>query len=384
LKIFNIKYIWTNQELLLDSKKLEDYLRLQAERGNCSFIPKDARNISVIRVKKVSGGMTNNINSFLLSFVKNELELHLELILKTYNEFGGVWTKVHNPCEETRRYVREFDVLERLAVVGFPVPQVYLCETDSAPLGFPFIIMQKEDVKVGSLVDLDSFADTLSQLHNLKAKELGIKSLKFPKDSLTFALDRTICLKEYLIETRHYRELRKLFNLAIEWLESNTSGNNCPEYSLIHGEYHPRHVLITSGNELKVIDWESVQIGDPAFDVGYAYHMIKLMSNCENSKVCEETAERFVSNYLKNYRGDIRKRLEFYKVVALLGVAIIVSSWVSNPVETYQRFGNKAFVRSLVFPMLHSNFLFKKWLSDDFLVNYLDYAQEYLHSVLIR
>ena len=118
---------------------------------------------------------------------------------------------------------------------------------------------------------------TLANLHNLNVKDLGIQSLRFPKDDFEFARNRLVCLKQYLNETRHYRDLKKDFNYALNWLESNVEVTNCPKYCLIHGEYHPGHTLITSDNRLKVIDWENVQIGDPAFDVGYAYHMIKLM-----------------------------------------------------------------------------------------------------------
>lgn len=133
-----------------------------------------------------------------------------------------------------------------------------------------------------------------------------------------------------------------------------------------------------------MIDWESVQIGDPAFDVGYSYHIIKLMYNDKNSNLGEGVAERFVSEYSKNFKGDINSRLEFYKVVGLLGMAVVISSWISNPLEAYRGFGYKSLARALAFPFLRSQFFVKRWLNSDFLVSYLQYSQEYIKTALRR
>ena len=368
---------------MLDSKKLEDYLLLASQYGNFSLIPKDASNVRVTNIQKMSGGMTNNTCSFLLTFTQKGFEQRFDLIMKAYSEKVGLWSKIHHADEDIRPYVREFEVLRSLERVGFPVPQAYLCECDSLFFGYPFLIMHKEKVIQQSDFPLDSFAVTLANLHNLKVKELEIKSLCFPSDESAFAKERQICLKQYLNETRHYRDLKKDFNYAINWLESNASDNNCPQYCLIHGEYHPGHCLLTNDNILKVIDWESVQIGDPAFDVGYSYHIIELMYNDNNSN-SGEVAQRFVSEYSKNFKGDINSRLEFYKVVGLLGMAVVISSWISNPLEAYRSFGYKSLARALAFPFLRSQFFVKRWLNSDFLVSYLQYSQDYIKTALRR
>jgi aminoglycoside phosphotransferase (APT) family kinase protein len=370
-------------ENLLQSKRLENYLRLTSLYSDFSLVPKSATKVNVSKITKLSGGLTNNTYSFLLTFVNGKSEQSFDLILKSYTENVGLWFKTSRPGEDARPYVREFQVLKGLARVGFPVPIVYLCECDSFFLGHPFVIMRQEKVIQERVSKLDCFAATLARLHNLKVKELGIKSLGYPRDNIAFARERQICLKQYLIENRHYRELKKDFNYAINWLESNTAENKCPQYCLLHGEYHPGHALTTNANTLKVIDWESVQIGDPAFDVGYAYHMIKLMyDNDKNSRYGNGLAERFVSEYSRNFKGDIAKRLEFYKVVGLLGVAIVVSSWISSPIDAYKSFGKKALARSLLYPIPHAYHLFKRWLDNDFLVDFLKYSVQYIDSTL--
>jgi len=369
---------------MLESKRLEDYLRLTSHYGDFSLLPKSSSNVRVSNIKKLSGGVTNNTYSFLLTFTDEGSEQSFDLILKGYTENVGLWFTIYRPDEDVRQYVREFQALKTLARIGFPVPQVYLCECDSFFLGYPFIIMRKEKVIQESVNKLDCFASTLAHLHNLKVEELEIKSLRFPRDGYAFAKMRQMCLKQFLNETRHYRGVKKDFNYAIHWLESNVVDNNCPKYCLIHSEYHPGHTLMTNDNKLKVIDWEMVEIGDPAFDVGYAYHMIKLMNNEKNPNSGERDAEHFVSEYEKISRSDVHRRLEFYKVVGLLGVAIVVSSWISKPLDAYRCFGRKAFERALAYPFLQSHSLAKKWLNEDFLVSYLQYCQDFIETTLKR
>jgi len=280
--------------------------------------------------------------------------------------------------------VREFQVLKSLDKVGFPVPHVYACESDSFFLGYPFVIMSKEKPINQSVDSLDCSAVTLARLHNLNASSLEIKSLVFPEDDSIFANEWLTRLTLFLKQTKHYRSLRKNFEYTIRWLQLNVSGSYCPQYCLIHGEYHPGHTLITQDNVLKVIDWEGVDIGDPAFDVGYAYHVIKLMYDEKNPGSGDKAAEQFISEYTKNFRGDIWPRLEFYKVIGILGITLEVSSWIRNPLEAYKRFGHKALARAIAFPFLPLHIVNRNWMNADFLVSYLEYFQEFVETNLRR
>jgi hypothetical protein len=366
---------------MLNSKRLEDYLRLTSHHSDYGLVPKSASRIRVSNIKKLSEGMTNNTYSFLLTFTDQGSEQSFDLILKGYTENVSLWFKIYNPYENFRPYAREFQVLRSLARVGFPVPPAYLCECDSFYLGYPFLVMRKEKVR-SERANLNHFAGTLARLHNLEVNQLGITAVKSPEDSSVFARERLMCLNQLLNETRHYKDIKKDFNYALNWLESNVADKTCPKYCLVHGEYHPGHTLLTNDNRLEVIDWESAQIGDPAFDVGYAYHLVRLMYGGKDSNSREKVADEFVSEYSKNFHGDLHGRLEFYKIVGILGVAIVVSSWISNPVKAYRCFGQKAFARALAFPFLRSQLLVKKWLNEDFLISYLQYCQDFIETNL--
>jgi aminoglycoside phosphotransferase (APT) family kinase protein len=367
---------------MLDARRIEEFIRLKSIYGNSNLIPKDASNTKVLNLKNISGGLTNELYSFSLTFSRQGLQQHLDLILKTYPETVALWFKTYRPNEEVRKYIREFQVMSSLYSVGFPVPHVYLCECDPFFIGYPFTIMDKENVVQESTNNLHLFAETLARLHNLKAEELGIKSFAFPHDDSAFAREWPIRFKHAITETKHYRSLKKTFEYAISWLESNADQNKCPVYCLIHGEYHPGHTIITNDNTMKVIDWEGAAIGDPACDVGYAYHMVKLMCNAKNPNSGERAADQFIPEYQKNFQGNIQSRLKFYQVVGIVGVTIAVSSVISNPLEANRRFGRKAFARALAFPYLRSNAVGKKWLNADFVVSYLQYCHDFLKTTL--
>jgi aminoglycoside phosphotransferase (APT) family kinase protein len=318
--------------------RLEDYLRATSRNGNSNLIPKGAHSIRVSNVLKIGGGFWSDVFSISLTYVDGGTPQKRNLVLKTYLENIDPVLKAYIRDEDLRKCVREYQVLRSLGHVGFPVPEAYLCECDSRFLGYPFVIMQKEEVVQKSINEIvDCFALTLANIHNLKVAELGIAVLKPPEDEYAFARRWPIHFKHYLnLETKHDKRLRKGFDLAIRWLNSNVSNNNCPQYCLAHGDYHPGNVCVTKDSRMIVLDWDSVEIGDPAYDVGYAYHFIKFFSDPKNPNSAEGTAERFVSEYKRNFHGDISHRLEFYKVVGILGTSIYYSSGLSNPKYAYK------------------------------------------------
>jgi len=254
--------------------------------------------------------------------------------------------------------------------------------------------MQKEEVVQKSINEIvDCFASTLAYLHNLKVAELGIAVVRPPKDEYAFARRWPIHFKHYLnLETKHDKRLKKDFNLAIRWLNSNVSNNYCPQYCLLHGDYHPSNVCVTKDSRLIVLDWDSIEIGDPAYDVGYAYHFVKFFSDPQNSNSAEETAERFVSEYKRNFHGDISTRLEFYKMVGLLGTSIYYSSGLSNPLYAYKYHRRKVLTTFpfLSGPLILLGFPFLRWslvarqLAAEGDLLWLKYFESFLEETLKR
>jgi aminoglycoside phosphotransferase (APT) family kinase protein len=146
---------------------------------------------------------------------------------------------------------------------------------------------------------------------------------------------------------KHSKGLMKDFEFAIHWLESNVLNNGCPKYRLLHGDYRARlNTIFTKDGRMLVTDWEDAQIGDPLYDVGIAY----VRAQVDFGK---ETAERFVQKYITYFDEDISEKLDFYKLVAHMRLAITHSSVLSAPLRTYKIRGTKAL---FLFPFLQLPF----------------------------
>jgi aminoglycoside phosphotransferase (APT) family kinase protein len=216
--------------------------------------------------------------------------------------------------------------------------------------------MQKEESIQNSAFDVDWFAKNLVRLHSIDVATLGINVLKPPGDNFAFARRSLLYFKILLnLSPRHSEDLRKDFKFALGWLESNVSSTRCPKYCLLHGDYRAHiNAFLTKGSRMVVLDWESAEIGDPAYDVGYAYARMR-------ANLGEKTADRFVQEYVRNFDGDIAKRLLFYELAANLRLAILHSAVLSNPRTAYEIRGIKAF---LLFPFLRLPFIAKKTRTD--------------------
>ncbi len=310
----------------LSSKKLELYIRSINHKHDFQLSLGDTNSIRVSNITRLGGGLTNNIYSFLVTYIEEKERKQLQLAIKTYDEnvYPVFESYIHD--QELRLSVREWEALRNLERIGFVAPKVFLCENDSRFLGYPFIIVAKfERSKKTNSFHLDHFASNLARLHNLDLERLDFKSLKPPKDGYSFARRWPLHFKHALnIETKHSKSLKRDFKIAIRWLETNISDNYCPNYSLIHGDAHPANAFFTNDSKFTFIDWTSVDFGDPAFDVGNAYNLIKFYANQKDPEFAEKDAERFLSEYLKKSKGDIRLRLKFYQVVGMLGYSILI------------------------------------------------------------
>ncbi len=366
LVINNLRYNASiRSSAALNSRKLETYLRVVLSNNNPQLPIRDASSIRVSNIIRLGGGLINDTYSFSLTYVEKNEKKNLNLVIKIYSENVDPIFKSYIHDRDLRMNVREWEALKSLDRVGFAVPKPYICECDSRFLGYPFLIMSKVEKALTNNDDrIFRFASSLAHLHNLEINGLELVKLKPPRDGYAFARRWPIHFKHALnIETKHSVRLKEDFDLAIGWLESNVSNNCCPKYCLIHGDAHPANALLTKDSQITFIDWEAADIGDPAFDVGNAYHMIKFFSNPKDPDSAELMAERFLSEYSRNYKGDIRSRLKFYQVVGILGYAIPFSSSLSSPIKAY-KFNRLRVLPSIPFlklPLIMFAFPFLHW-----------------------
>jgi aminoglycoside phosphotransferase (APT) family kinase protein len=334
------------------SKKLAEYFSVILLSGNLVFLHNGATFDSISDVRRLSTrAIGNSVYSFLLTYIDKGCKQRINLVLKTYGKGLDPVLRTYAKCENLERSAKEFQVLRGLERAGFPVPSAYLWERDSNVLGYPFIIVLKEELTRNSTNNISCFAKNLASLHSLDVTTLGIDALKAPEDTYAFARRCLLYIKIYLnLYPRHTKELKKDFEFAIRWLESNVSNARCPKYSLLHGDYRAGiNAIMTKDSRMVVMDWEDAEIGDPAYDVGISYARARVDFG-------EKTAERFVQEYVRHFDGALAERLLFYKLVAHLRLAISHSSILSSPQRTYEIRGAKAF---LLFPFHSLPFIAK-------------------------
>lgn len=233
---------------------------------------------------------------------------------------------------EKETCTREYNTLRILKSHGVPVPNVFVLETDNKTIGHPFIIMERiQGTSVSQLLGaeknvstiVEATAKTLVSIHRLDPSLFSqIKS----KDKREFAdqelsnIHRLINI-EYVanlspfLRLNYLRVIRKLMDEAPRDFRQ----------ALIHGDFGPDHVLMTNSGPV-VIDWETAALGDPAYDVGWAYHVILLEGQAmiDHRFVKIEKQQTFRidlrEHFLECYENSIGKvpNLRFYKNLAAI------------------------------------------------------------------
>ena len=357
-------------------KSLCEYFSIIKLDDISSFLPKGVTTVSISEIKRLNARKIGNASySFLLSYKYQKHLQERNLVLKIYRESLDPVLKKYVNNEKFKRCLKEFQVLKGLESFDFPAPKALLCETDSNVIGNPFMIMQREEISPHSIFNIDSFAKNLATLHSLDVNKLGIGALEAPKGPFDFARDCLIYLKMYLnLFPKHNKGLMKDFEFAIHWLESNLLNNRCSKYRLLHGDYRARlNTILTKDGRMLVTDWEDARLGDSIYDVGVAY----VRAQVDFGK---KTADKFFQEYITFLDEDISEKMEFYKLVAHLRLAITHSSVLSAPLRAYEIRGTRAL---LLFPFPRLPFISKS-AGTDLDVIWIENFKEFIEENLRR
>jgi aminoglycoside phosphotransferase (APT) family kinase protein len=349
----------------IDLQKLESYL-ITNQQNKINLVPEGAQEIWISNVINVNSGAMVDLDFFSLTYNKEGIVFSKELVLKSFHEYKG-----------DLMCARQYQVTAKLWQLGYPVPKPYFCEVNSDFLGSPFVITDKERANKESIFDnLECFASTLAMLHNLNTEEFESNLLKPPQNPLAYGKKCVEQIQNSLNEIKLKGKLKANFDKGVQWLKSNLNTAYCPKYCLLHGDYNPGNVLITKTHKMVVLDWDWVEIGDPACDVGYAYHQLKFFCNQENPKSAKSIAEQFLLNYSRTFQGQLEERLKFYKIVGALRVSIMAAQVITNPIAAYKYHGFKALSG---FPFIHWPFA-AKWLDTKEELSRMNYFGEFFES----
>jgi aminoglycoside phosphotransferase (APT) family kinase protein len=258
---------------------------------------------------------------FSVTYSLKNCEFRKEFVLRTCRD------------NNEERMMKEYKALKALKAQGLPVPTAIELELQKDIIGAPFMIMEKINGASASnflgdeknaLAIVDMLAKLLASLHKVDARIL------FRTDLSENKLEQSVKFRESMLS-----ELKEVINIGYitsfspfvrrKYLQALMKLEKCKmqgfNLALIHADFGPDHVLLSECGPV-ITDLEGIRLGDPAYDVGWVYHAIKLegrimidhrfVKASKQMKYDFDLGEKFVECY-KKYYGSIPVNLEFYK-----------------------------------------------------------------------
>jgi len=186
---------------------------------------------------------------------------------------GPLILRVMTRADSGPRVLREVAVHEALVQAGFPAPRVLLHDTEPAPLGLPFLVMERlpggtmwSAVGKGGLPAICALprrlAELQARLHRLGGEGLADRLRAFGVDPATMSVKADV-------QRLHQRIAREgLTGLlpGADWLVGNLPMPAQAEV-ICHGDFHPLNIMMDGERLSGVIDWANAAIADPAYDI---------------------------------------------------------------------------------------------------------------------
>ena len=279
----------------MNRTELEAYLQQkQPEQGD----------IRIRDFQEITDGWETDIYSFDMERSLNGERIAEKLVLRLYS---GPWAK--------EKADTEFNLLQRLYQVGYPVPKVSLLEENSTYLGAPFIIMERiEGHQMWSLMDnpqskLDffgMFSQLFYDLHQLDWRRLVENPDRYlDLDSKSAALQ---WIEKY--ESRIRKINRPELLEIVDWLKVEIDNIAFEELSATHNDFHPNNILIDHDGNPFVIDWTAASLHDYRVDIAWTILLARIY-------VGEEFHEAILNGYEKMSQKKIED-LHFFEVIGAL------------------------------------------------------------------
>jgi aminoglycoside phosphotransferase (APT) family kinase protein len=230
------------------------------------------QDISVLNPVDITSGWETEIISFDVAYFFKGERHYDNLIARFYPGHTGVY-----------RARFEFDLLQSLHSVGYPVPHVHSVETEPEIFERPFIIMQR--IIGSTMMDLmfsdnglidskmaELFSALFVQLHRLDWKKMAIIPERYLQS------DSQTLFTEHLSEQRKHimKYDVEFLSPMIDWLVEKLHGITFLPVSLLHRDFHGTNILLDQGGNPFVIDWTAATLGDPRIDVAWSQLLARL------------------------------------------------------------------------------------------------------------
>lgn len=261
------------------------------------------KDIIISNIESISEGWESEIYSFHILCNK---KFHDDLILRIYHgDFAF------------EKASKEFYGMKKLYSIGFPVPKLFALENDVSFFGKPFVLMEKINGKLIQQVFNESsyekqrklltlFCTIFVSLHKINWKNFA-EDPSFYKTDDPYLFIRNELTKAY--ETVRYFDLLSLAQPVLEWLKDRMSNVPCERLSIVHGDYHPNNIILTSDCTAYVIDWTNINIADFRTDLAWTLLLTSTYGNPE--------AYTMILNEYENISGRKVEHIDYFIVFAI-------------------------------------------------------------------
>jgi len=220
---------------------------------------------------------------------------------------------------DSGKVIKEMKIYPYLLSLGVPVPKVYFADATGKVAKRPFLLIQRLEGKTfNSLLKKGKgreFVESLAMsLHKFHSAHLSSLDLKLKRKTLKEEISELkIMAVVFLAFSVSLSTLRRAYRALSEI--SKTPLKSSPS-ALLHGDCSPDNAIYCNGI-VYLIDLESVYVGNPAFDVGYAYHFIRF-STPRNSALADHFVKTYEALHGRIMNLEVCKRLAALKLAVLL------------------------------------------------------------------
>lgn len=193
--------------------------------------------------------------------------------------------------EATQALLWEAAAMAAARAAGVPVPRVYRVESDSGPLGGPFMLMEfARGLRMFEAALQAGPIGLLRMVRNYARAQTAICRVRWrPPPELLPAAPSALAmlgtLDERLARLRAEVEQRHLDFLlpVVAWLEQHRGVLAGRPRVFLHGDCHPLNIFIERGQVTAIIDWSAAGFGERHEDIGWVSMLIATASSPEHA-----------------------------------------------------------------------------------------------------
>jgi aminoglycoside phosphotransferase (APT) family kinase protein len=257
----------------------------------------------------------------------------------------GLILRVMARPDFTERVRREAATHAALVGEGFEAPRLLVAEDDAAPLGRPFIVMERlagqnmwanavgpQGRRSYLLRMADDLGAANARLHGVRTEALRESARRFDVDPARFTLAGDV----QRLADRIARSGLPGLQPGMTWLLANQPAPAQPEV-ICHGDFHPLNVMMDGTRCTGVIDWSQAVVAEPAFDIA-GTRMLALYGNTglrPPLRWLADVARRWMAGrYLAAYRArrpiDLRN-FPYFEALRIMGALVFASETPPSP-----------------------------------------------------